>query len=281
MKEATDTVSKTFEDSFMAVPLEQQIAHCDRYELMPLFKAWLPTHQPILEAGSGSGRWVGWFVRQGWQATGLDWSEELCTRARNEIRSAQFVQGDMRAMPFPTASFGAIVSLGAIEHTPEGPAGSLSEYRRVLRPDGIAIITVPFLSPVRRLRRIVAAMYHLARGSGRKNEHGSQLNQKQVLKELPGPWPADLVLDGNAWQFFQYNFNRAHMRGFFHEAGFSVIHEFIDFKDEGILHNFGGICGHHDSCKGSVCFSLPGRMLRSLLPLQWVGHMLCYVVRRS
>jgi len=71
------------------------------------------------------------------------------------------------------------------------------------------------------------------------------------------------------------------MRGFLLEAGFSVVREFVDFRDEGVLHNFGRISGRYDSQEGCVRFSLPGRLLRALLPLDWVGHMLCYVVRRS
>jgi len=67
------------------------------------------------------------------------------------------VTGDMRDMPFDDGEFGAIVSLGAVEHSGEGPMCSLHEFRRVLRPGGIAIITVPFLGPVRKWSRFVNA----------------------------------------------------------------------------------------------------------------------------
>ena len=45
-----------FEASFMSRDLNQQIEQCDHYELADHFKRWLPEHQPILEAGCGSGR---------------------------------------------------------------------------------------------------------------------------------------------------------------------------------------------------------------------------------
>lgn len=52
----TKSICAIFEKIFFGVPLEEQIARCDRDELAPLFKRWLPGNQPILEAGSGSGR---------------------------------------------------------------------------------------------------------------------------------------------------------------------------------------------------------------------------------
>lgn len=47
---------RAFETGFMQRSLEQQIAHCDHYELADYFRKWLPDYQPILEAGCGSGR---------------------------------------------------------------------------------------------------------------------------------------------------------------------------------------------------------------------------------
>jgi SAM-dependent methyltransferase len=143
---AVPAAGTAVEEQFMAHGLEKQVSHCDHYERANYFTKFLPEHQPILEAGCGSGRWVAWFVKNGWSAAGLDWSETLCDRARRAIPGARFEVGDMRDMPFDDGEFGAIVSLGAVDHTPEGPMGSLKEYYRVLRQGGIAIISVPYLA---------------------------------------------------------------------------------------------------------------------------------------
>ncbi|MEI6704513.1 MAG: class I SAM-dependent methyltransferase, partial [Deltaproteobacteria bacterium] len=84
-------IKDKFESVFISSPLAEQIAHCNHYELAPLFKTYLPGHEPILEAGCGSGRWVAWFMQQGWQAVGLDWSAELCERAGKEIPQGRFI----------------------------------------------------------------------------------------------------------------------------------------------------------------------------------------------
>jgi len=143
-------VSESFESDFMQVPLEIQIEQWDRYELGPLFKRWLPQYEPIPKAGCGSGRWVAWFLNQEWTTAVLDWSEALCARARAAVPNGRFEAGDIRSMPFEDNEFGSIGSLGAIEHTIEGPYDSLRNYARVLRPDGIAIITVSYGSIVRK-----------------------------------------------------------------------------------------------------------------------------------
>ena len=152
----TNIVSEGFERGFLGQPLDVQFAKCDHHEFVDLFKEWLPQHQPILEAGCGDGRWVAWFVKHGWKASGLDWSENLCARAREVIPGGEFKSGDMRNMPFRDGEFAAIVALGSIEHTVEGPEGSLAEFYRVLRPGGIAIITVPYLGAARKVSSLLS-----------------------------------------------------------------------------------------------------------------------------
>lgn len=274
-----------FEKSFMSADLEQLIGHCDHYELVDCFKKWLPSHQPILEAGSGSGRWVGWFTKRGWQAAGLDWSTTLCERARLAIPEARFEVGDMREMPFDSGEFGAIVSLGAIEHSPEGPMRSLKEYYRVLRPGGIAIITVPYLGPVRKLMRFIGRpkmfvkknkllRILFGKNTGSRSFHDAQ-------KEIIAHYSADYLMSENGWEFFQYLFTKPQMCAFLAEANFEIIEEFVEFTEEGILHNFGRIAGVFDFEKGKASLSWAGRILRKTLPASSTGHMLCYIVMKK
>lgn len=280
-----EKVSDIFEESFLIRDLKTQIANCDKYELVPLFGRCLPENQPILEAGCGSGRWVAWFNNHGWKAVGLDWSQACCERARNYIPEARFEVGDMRAMPFADGEFGAIVSLGAIEHSPEGPERSLMEYSRVLRENGIAIITVPFLGQVRRFSRFIRAPQTilvrnrlLRRLLKKRGWNGQSI--AQARRDTRRGYAADFILTNDGWEFFQYSFTKRQMKQILHECGFQIVEEFVEFGDEGILHYFGRMAGFYDYEKGRVAFTIMGRFLRAVVPLDFVGHMLCYLVRK-
>lgn len=258
----------------MSLPLADQIRHCDDYELAPNFAKWLPAHQPILEAGCGSGRWVAWFAARGWRATGIDWSEALCERARREVPGVDFVAGDMRAMPFADGAFGSIVSLGAIEHDIAGPQAALREYMRVLHDGGIAIVTVPYSGPFHRIVRGVKAALRNLIG---KNPPERRAARAQTHQE----WDCDLMPSPSGWVFFQYLFSRPQMRDFLANAGCEICEEFVAFRSEGLLQFLGRLIGNFDYSAGSVRLNPLGALAMRLLPLSWCGMMLCYIARKK
>jgi SAM-dependent methyltransferase len=286
ISESVRAVSDAFEKSFLCVSLERQIAKCNRYELVPLFRRYLPNNQPILEAGCGCGRWVGWFLNHGWQTAGLDWSETLCARARAGIPGARFEAGDMRAMPFADGEFGSIVALGSVEHVPEGSELVLKEFHRVLKPGGIAIITVPFNGPAQKILRPIKAPMRWLKASkllrrllNKPGWAGKRL--RDVKKEIVRSWASDYLCDYNGWNFYQYLFTKTQFRPPLKDNGFEVMEEFVGFGDEGILHNFGRMAGKFDYDNGIVLFTPLGKLLRMLIPVNLMGNMLCYVVRKA
>lgn len=274
-----------FEKLFLSVSLEQQIQHCDNYELVWLFRKWLPDHQPILEAGCGSGRWIVWFNRQGWQAAGLDWSSLLQDRAIKTYPGIRFDTGDMRNMPYRDCQFGSLISLGAVEHSMEGPVKSLIEFHRVLKNNSVAIITVPFLGPIRKISRFLASPVKLLKQISHIRKIFHKPTGKQSYQEakqgILSHYSADFVMSNDGWTFFQYHFSKKQMRAFISETNFKILDEFVEFPDEGILHNFGKIAGKYNYEQGKVSFTWIGRMLRIIIPNQITGNMLCYVLRKS
>lgn len=84
----------------------------------------------------------------------LDINEKLIRTAeeiaRRKLRPSlfsklEFVQDDATALPFENNTFDIVVSFSTVEHIPERDARSkvFSEISRVLKPGGIAVITVP------------------------------------------------------------------------------------------------------------------------------------------
>ena len=101
-----------------------------------------PAGSRVLEAGSGVGaQTVPLVLRSpGARITCLDISAASLAEAEARLRAAGlplpvFRQGDLRALPFPDASFDHVFVCFVLEHLPDVDA-ALSELRRVLRPGG-------------------------------------------------------------------------------------------------------------------------------------------------
>jgi ubiquinone/menaquinone biosynthesis C-methylase UbiE len=95
----------------------------------------------LLDAGSGTG----WFSREavlrGARVVSLDVGENLLAQVAKKCDSERIV-GSVLDIPFPDESFDVIISTEVIEHTPD-PKKAVQEMHRVLKKDGILILTVP------------------------------------------------------------------------------------------------------------------------------------------
>lgn len=194
-------ISDDFEASFLAVRLEEQIRHCDHYELAALFRQTIPSHQPMLEAGCGSGRWVAWAVRHGLDAIGADWSEALCEKARQAISGGVFHAADMRDMPLEDGS--------------------------------IALITVPYLRPARKVVRSIKAPLRGLRELLRGNRQAACSRAR--VRASARTWAIDFLVDGQEWNFFQFLFTPKEITQIILENGFLVQEAYADCMDKGLL----------------------------------------------
>ena len=93
----------------------------------------------VLDAGCGSGRMLDELARYG-SVWGVDLSSEAVAASR--ARGHAVVRAAIESMPFRDGSFDLVTCLDVIEHTPDDRA-TLAELRRVTRPGGVLIATVP------------------------------------------------------------------------------------------------------------------------------------------
>ena len=283
MESAASMVKDEFETAYLRVSLQERLINCENRDVAPLFKRWIPTHQPVLEAGAGAGIWVAWFVLKGWKAVGLEWSRALCVQAKEKIPEAFFVTGDMRYMPFADGAFGSIVALGSIEHLPEGPSAMLAEFKRVLKKDGIAVITVPYHGPLRRFVRLVKLPLNKLRYSPvyRKIISSAPLSGttlKAVARKTVRGWAVEFHHDEDGWHFYQYQFTARQMRKLLLRAGLFILDESVIMTDSGIYNTLGRFGGTYDPVSGIVTLSKIGKIIKKVLGTRLTGHMLCYVV---
>ena len=158
----------------------------------------------ILDVGCGTGANLQMLAQFG-SAEGVDVSTEALDfcRARG---LAKVKQGAAESLPFEDASFDLVTGLDVVEHLDDDIAG-LSEMRRVLRPDGRAVLFVPafmFLWGVQddisnhRRRYTLPELKQKLRDSGLEVERASYANITffvpilvgRVLMRLTGVRPA-------------------------------------------------------------------------------------------
>jgi SAM-dependent methyltransferase len=94
----------------------------------------------VLDAGCGSGRTLEELVDYG-DAAGIELDGDAAELAR--MRGIGEVQvGTLEQLPWPSETFDLITCLDVIEHIADDRA-ALAELRRVCRPGGFALVTVP------------------------------------------------------------------------------------------------------------------------------------------
>lgn len=125
----------------------------------------LPAGARILDAGCGSGRNMVDLARHG-AVTGVELSETSVRLAR-ERNAGEVVEGSVMDMPFEDGTFDLTVSLDVIEHL-EDDVGALAELRRVTKPGGALLVTVP-------------AYQWLWSGHDEINHHHRRYNRRTLL----------------------------------------------------------------------------------------------------
>jgi SAM-dependent methyltransferase len=114
----------------------------------------------VLDLGCGAGRHAFEVLRRGADVVALDRDAAELTQVGGMFAAmleagevprgahAQVALGDATAMPFPDASFDRVIAAEVLEHIP-GDQRAMNEIARVLRPGGIAAVTVPAWLPER------------------------------------------------------------------------------------------------------------------------------------
>jgi 2-polyprenyl-3-methyl-5-hydroxy-6-metoxy-1,4-benzoquinol methylase len=114
----------------------------------------------LLDLGCGAGRHAFEAARRGARVVALDMDRKELQQVSaiaaamdeaGEIPAGASIQassGDATRMPFPAGSFDIVIAAEVMEHIPADQA-AMAEVARVLRPGGIAAVTVPAWLPER------------------------------------------------------------------------------------------------------------------------------------
>ena len=115
--------------------------HWHRYALA----RQLSQHCTVLDVACGEGYGAAMVAETAYKVVGVDLSADVIQHAKNNYRhhaNLQFVTASCECLPFSDASFDFAISFETIEHI-EKQKEFISELMRVLRPDGILILSSP------------------------------------------------------------------------------------------------------------------------------------------
>ncbi len=139
----------------------------------------------VLDMGCGAGRHAFALLRRGAHVTALDMDagelEDVAgmfaaMRLEGEVpdgASAGAVRGTAYALPFPDATFDAVVCSEVLEHLPQD-GRAMAELARVLKPGGQIAVTVPRWGP-ELVCWALSSAYHEVEGGHIRIYRGSEL----------------------------------------------------------------------------------------------------------
>jgi SAM-dependent methyltransferase len=123
--------------------------------------------ETVLDLGCGAGRFTGALRDHGCAAIGVDVEEAALERARRNVPGGDFRRID-GSLPLEHRSVDLVWCSEVLEHVAD-TGGLLVEARRVLRPGGRMLVTVPFHG------RVQAALIALTRFDAHFDPRGEHL----------------------------------------------------------------------------------------------------------
>ena len=104
----------------------------------------LASGKHVLDAACGEGYGSAHLARSAKTVIGVDVSQQAINHAREryQAENLEFQPANVCNLPFADGQFECIVSFETLEHI-EDQSGLLKEFRRVLSPDGFALISSP------------------------------------------------------------------------------------------------------------------------------------------
>jgi len=125
------------------------------WDSLNFVRKYISPKDKLLDFGCGNGRLLEFIYGENLEVkyAGIDISKELVEIAKNRYINEKFsVIENERETSFKKAQFDVVMSIAVFHHfTPEMAAGALKEIRRVLKKDGVVVITAWHLWNKKRL----------------------------------------------------------------------------------------------------------------------------------
>jgi SAM-dependent methyltransferase len=128
------------------------VSNCNHDDTVQLALKYLPREGCILEAGCGPGHVIEYLQTRGYDIEGVELNAPVVAEVRRRYPHLRISVGDVAALPCADNTYSGLLSFGVVEHFRHGMSPPLTEHLRVLKPGGIAVISVPSFSTLRRIK---------------------------------------------------------------------------------------------------------------------------------
>lgn len=140
-----------WEENWQSAQFYNALEFCRIDPLRPLFEKYAKKDSLMLEGGCGMGQYVTFYTERGVKVIGLDFAQRALHQLNRRVSGLKLCAGNVADLPFADETFDVYYSGGVVEHFEGGAEKSLSEACRVLKKNGVLLISVPYFSPLRRM----------------------------------------------------------------------------------------------------------------------------------
>lgn len=272
--------------------LDDYVRECERDILWEIIKQHIPLNSSkILEAGAGSGKWLAFLSKFDCEMVGIELNQYSVKQFNESHPNIQYDVGDVRALPYDNKYFDAILSLGVLEHFVDGPELALSEMRRVLKDEGVAIVSVPSANLICKIEKVKDKIFFAILGSNvlrkilkRKPCKYNPIEQKKYYDELPNHLiqGLDIKFQFNPFEgirFYEYRFQLQQILALLKQNGFYPTSVYLEYADQKMYQVCGSIVGRYFPGKG-VTLNLLGKAMNNIIPKQLISHMIIITVKK-
>lgn len=208
---------------------------CHRDDGVQLGLKHLPKDDLILEAGCGTGRVVKFLQDLGYSIEGIEVNAEIIRQVKQVHPDLNLIAGDILSIPKEDNYYGGIISFGVVEHFPQGLELPLAEHYRLLKPGGIAVITVPSFNTIRKIKYFFGKNF-IDLNPKRNNLIRSWLKKDKLVRNQNG---FKFYVHPQFGNFFEYRLTPEEFEYQCLQVGFKIIESVSISHIDGLFAEFG------------------------------------------
>lgn len=207
-KQHVPETSEDWDTYWQQTSIDKELSIVKTDGLQPIFEKYLDKNGIHIEAGCGLGKWVIDLHNKGYQIVGIDTYVKGLYQLKKFDQNLSLAASDVAKLGLKSDSIDSYISLGVVEHFEEGPRQPIAEAFRVVKPEGIALIEVPYDSPLRQLSRILFQLKVLLKLPVKLLVEGLKIRPKRPKIEM---------------KFYEYRYTRSELEQFVKQAGFELV----------------------------------------------------------